>query len=98
VATTGTTHQPTAIGFSLAAFAAGLTVPALASAAEPDAELIAFAATLRENNAKLRKLQALDACTQMGLTCLWTNVVTRQSLKAAICPPRRWPDCAPRRQ
>src|SRR5580692_4637702 len=32
----------TAIGFSLAAMAAGLTVPALASAAKPDAELIAL--------------------------------------------------------
>jgi hypothetical protein len=34
-----TPTRRSAIGFSLAAFAAGLTVPALASAAEPDAKL-----------------------------------------------------------
>ena len=40
-----TNQSPTrrsAIGFSLAAMAAGLTLPALASAANPDAELIAL--------------------------------------------------------
>jgi hypothetical protein len=56
-----TPTRRSAIGFSLAAFAAGLTVPAIANAAEPDAELIAFAATLRENNAKIRALQAMKA-------------------------------------
>jgi hypothetical protein len=48
---TKTTHTtPTrrsAIGFSLAAFAAGLTVPVLASATEPDAELIRLCADFR---------------------------------------------------
>ena len=40
-----TNQSPTrrsAIGFSLAAMAAGLTVPVLASAANPDADLIAL--------------------------------------------------------
>jgi hypothetical protein len=61
-----TPTRRSAIGFSLAAFAAGLTVPVLASAAESDAKLIAFAATLRENNATIRALQALEACHPDG--------------------------------
>jgi hypothetical protein len=59
---TNTHTTPTrrsAIGISLAAFAAGLTVPKLASAAEPDAELIALAAAIRANNATIRRLEAM---------------------------------------
>jgi hypothetical protein len=56
-----TPTRRSAIGFSLAAIAAGLTMPVLASAAEPDAELIALAAVLRANNAKIRALQAMKA-------------------------------------
>jgi hypothetical protein len=54
-----TPTRRSAIGFSLAALAAGLTVPVLASATEPDAELIALAATLRANNAVIRRLEAM---------------------------------------
>jgi hypothetical protein len=54
-----TPTRRSAIGFSLAAFAAALAVPAVASTPEPDAELIALAATLRANNAAIRRLEAM---------------------------------------
>lgn len=51
-----TPTRRSAIGFSLAAMAAGLTVPALAKAADPDAELIALADRILANGAESHRI------------------------------------------
>jgi hypothetical protein len=63
-----TPTRRTAIGFSVAAFAAGLTVPALASAAEPDAELIARVDQMHREWTVTENIAAIQAQLPEGIT------------------------------